>query len=64
MSDLPIFTAAEIAAHGTKDDLWVTIQGKGNCRRYIEIHVHMLKQISLQCYRVREGPPWWCGSSR
>jgi cytochrome b involved in lipid metabolism len=32
MSDLPTFTAAEVAAHETKDDLWVTIQGKGNHR--------------------------------
>jgi cytochrome b involved in lipid metabolism len=50
MTDLPTFTAAEVAAHETKDDLWVTIQGKGIHRLDISKCVHKLKQISLQCY--------------
>ncbi|OAL01616.1 hypothetical protein IQ06DRAFT_272320 [Phaeosphaeriaceae sp. SRC1lsM3a] len=28
MSDLPVFAAAEVATHSTKNNLWVTIQGK------------------------------------
>jgi hypothetical protein len=29
MSELPTFSAADVAAHSTKSDLWLTIQGKG-----------------------------------
>jgi cytochrome-b5 reductase len=29
MSDLPTFTAAEVAAHKTRNDLWIVVHGKG-----------------------------------
>lgn len=29
MSNSPVLSAAEIAAHGAKDDLWLSIHGKG-----------------------------------
>lgn len=29
MSELPAYSAADVAAHSTRDDLWVIIQGKG-----------------------------------
>lgn len=29
MSELPAFSAVDVAAHSARDDLWVIIQGKG-----------------------------------
>ncbi|KAH7242908.1 hypothetical protein B0J15DRAFT_565833, partial [Fusarium solani] len=34
MSDLPTFTAAEVAAHKTRNDLWIVVHGKGNTLVY------------------------------
>jgi len=28
-AELPAYSAADVAAHSTRDDLWVIIQGKG-----------------------------------
>lgn len=36
MSNLPTFSAAEVAAHGTRDDLWITVQGKGQSNMSIQ----------------------------
>ncbi|KAF1961844.1 hypothetical protein CC80DRAFT_463308 [Byssothecium circinans] len=39
MSELPTFTAADVAAHSTKDDLWVMIHGKVyDVTRYVRDH--------------------------
>ncbi|KAH6625119.1 hypothetical protein C7974DRAFT_313094 [Boeremia exigua] len=43
MSDLPTYSAADVAAHSTRDDLWMTIQGKGasavyNVTDYVRDH--------------------------
>jgi mannose-6-phosphate isomerase-like protein (cupin superfamily) len=35
MSELPAYSAADVAAHSTRDDLWVIIQGKGTITRYL-----------------------------
>ncbi|KAH7411784.1 hypothetical protein DE146DRAFT_602742 [Phaeosphaeria sp. MPI-PUGE-AT-0046c] len=51
MSDLPVFTAAEVATHATKSDLWVTIQGKAvyDVSEYVRDHpggVEVLTEVA------------------